>query len=181
MHALMASSSQQQRQHHHQHDNNNNSFPPSSDTHMLRPTVAVLWSSLTLCFPRAGLQVCVVQFSNDTRVEVPLGPLDKPAFDTAIRGMVRGAHTHAHEQARGVEEGCACTLCLCLPRKHAPQQLLQHRQQQHCVPPNLAILYVAVVHVRAGVLCAGLHVCLCRIPFQLCRCASTVAPTLQQQ
>lgn len=34
------------------------------------------------------LQVCVVQFSNDTRVEVPLGPLDKPAFDTAISTMV---------------------------------------------------------------------------------------------
>lgn len=35
------------------------------------------------------LQVCVVQFSNDTRVEVPLGPLDKPAFDAAISTMVR--------------------------------------------------------------------------------------------
>lgn len=37
------------------------------------------------------LQVCVVQFSNDTRVEFPLGPLDKPAFDTAVKGMVRAA------------------------------------------------------------------------------------------
>lgn len=35
------------------------------------------------------VQVSVVQFSNDTRVEVPLGPLDKPAFDAAISTMVR--------------------------------------------------------------------------------------------
>lgn len=32
--------------------------------------------------------MCVVQFSNDTRVELPLGPLDKPAFDNAIATMV---------------------------------------------------------------------------------------------
>lgn len=41
-----------------------------------------------LTFAVARLQVCVVQFSNDTRVEFPLGPLDKEAFDTALKGMV---------------------------------------------------------------------------------------------
>lgn len=35
------------------------------------------------------LQVGVVQFSNDTRVEVPLAALDKPAFDAALQNMVR--------------------------------------------------------------------------------------------
>eukprot|EP00879_Flechtneria_rotunda_P007288 GHRR01007645.1.p1 GENE.GHRR01007645.1~~GHRR01007645.1.p1 ORF type:complete len:297 (+),score=106.63 GHRR01007645.1:825-1715(+) len=34
-------------------------------------------------------KLCVVQFSNDSRVEVPLGPLDKPAFEAAIKSMVR--------------------------------------------------------------------------------------------
>jgi hypothetical protein len=47
------------------------------------------------------LQVCVVQFSNDTRVEVPLGPLDKPAFDTAIKAMVRRTW-HLHVAANNV-------------------------------------------------------------------------------
>jgi hypothetical protein len=37
------------------------------------------------------VQVSIVQFSNDTRVEVPLGAWEKTSFEAGIKNMVRPA------------------------------------------------------------------------------------------
>jgi hypothetical protein len=69
------------------------------------------------------LQVSIVQFSNDTRVEVPLAPWEKDAFEAGIKNMVRLQHQQYKTYACGRMRIGSWVAASSLISSKAPQQL----------------------------------------------------------
>lgn len=79
-------------------------------------TVCLLLLLLLLLLPLLHTQVCVIQFSNDTRVEVPLAAVDKSVYEAGIQNMVGGAEISRCQvcprgQASSTGSGLLCVVC----------------------------------------------------------------------
>lgn len=86
-----------------------------SGSHMSRTTCHT-WGCCCCWCCCYFLQVCVVQFSNDTRVEVPLAAVDKPAYEAGIQNMVGESCCNAsHERFLvSTSQPLSSTSCTCV-------------------------------------------------------------------